>query len=74
MRNNYIEILNNKIEIPIIQRDYAQGRTDNKTNKIRKDFLDVLFDLIRHKHTQAPNAKSNLILSMVLVNKTQLTK
>lgn len=49
MRNNYIEILNNKVEIPIIQRDYAQGRTDNKTNKIRKDFLDVLFDFISKK-------------------------
>ena len=49
MRNNYIEILNNKVEIPIIQRDYAQGRTDNKTNKIRKDFLNVLFDFISKK-------------------------
>lgn len=49
MRNNYIEILNNKVEIPIIQRDYAQGRTDHKTNKIRKDFLDVLFDFICKK-------------------------
>ena len=37
MRNNYIEILNNKIEIPIIQRDYAQGRTNGKVDKIRKD-------------------------------------
>ncbi|WET69085.1 DUF262 domain-containing protein [Sphingobacterium sp.] len=49
MRNNYIEILRNKVEIPIIQRDYAQGRTDNKTNKIRKEFLDVLFDFISKK-------------------------
>lgn len=49
MRSNYIEILSNKVEIPIIQRDYAQGRTDNKTNKIRKDFLDALFDFIAQK-------------------------
>lgn len=60
MRTNYIEILNHKVEIPIIQRDYAQGRTDNKTNKIRKDFLDVLFDLIQHKHTQAVNTEIEL--------------
>lgn len=51
MRNNYIEVLSNKVEIPIIQRDYAQGRTDSKTNKIRKDFLDALFDFISQKLT-----------------------
>ena len=51
MRSNYIEVLSNKVEIPIIQRDYAQGRTDSKTNKIRKDFLDALFDFISHKQT-----------------------
>ncbi|WP_410879813.1 DUF262 domain-containing protein [Myroides sp. DW712] len=49
MRTNYIEILHNKVEIPIIQRDYAQGRTDKKTNRIRKDFLDILFDFISKK-------------------------
>lgn len=51
MRSNYIEILSDKVEIPIIQRDYAQGRTDSKTNKIRKDFLDVLFEFVSHKLT-----------------------
>jgi hypothetical protein len=30
------------IEIPIIQRDYAQGREDSDTTTIRNDFLDVL--------------------------------
>ncbi len=52
MRNNYIEILNTKIEIPIIQRDYAQGRTDSKTNRIRKDFLDALFELLTNKYSK----------------------
>ncbi|SDW55371.1 DUF262 domain-containing protein [Flavobacterium degerlachei] len=51
MRSNYIEVLSNKVEIPIIQRDYVQGRTDSKTNKIRKDFLDALFDFVSHKLT-----------------------
>ena len=49
MRINYIEVLKNNVEIPIIQRDYAQGRTDDKTSKIRKDFLDILFNFISNK-------------------------
>ncbi|MFV0366309.1 MAG: DUF262 domain-containing protein [Mangrovibacterium sp.] len=53
MRSNYIEVLSNKIEIPIIQRDYAQGRTDSKTNKIRKDFLDALFEFISKKQVNS---------------------
>lgn len=32
----------NKIEIPRIQRDYAQGRTDEKATKIRKKFVSAL--------------------------------
>lgn len=32
-------IKNNRIVIPIIQRDYAQGRTDAITNNIRKNFV-----------------------------------
>jgi len=32
----------NKIEIPLIQRDYAQGRSDAATEEIRTDFLEVL--------------------------------
>ena len=35
-----------KIEIPIIQRDYAQGRDNEKTNKIRDLFLDSLVEAI----------------------------
>lgn len=32
-----------KIVIPIIQRDYAQGRTDEQTTEVRSDFLDALY-------------------------------
>lgn len=39
---------NNSIEIPIIQRDYAQGRVEE--NKIRDKFLDVLYDKIENVH------------------------
>lgn len=31
-----------RIEIPLFQRDYAQGREDGRVQKIRGDFLDVL--------------------------------
>ena len=35
-------IKSNKIEVPVIQRDYAQGREENKVNEIRKDFVKDL--------------------------------
>ncbi|CUV64993.1 conserved hypothetical protein [Sulfurovum sp. enrichment culture clone C5] len=38
----------NTIEIPIIQRDYAQGREEE--NKIRDKFLDVLYNKIENVH------------------------
>jgi hypothetical protein len=31
-----------KVEIPLFQRDYAQGRQDNRVQRIRADFLDTL--------------------------------
>lgn len=39
-----------KIEIPIIQRDYAQGRDDEKTTKIRGLFLDSLIKAIESEN------------------------
>lgn len=35
-----------RIEIPIIQRDYAQGRSDSKTEKIRKKFIKALISTL----------------------------
>ena len=32
-----------RIEIPLIQRDYAQGRRGVKVDEIRETFLDVLY-------------------------------
>lgn len=40
----------NKIVIPIIQRDYAQGRADKDVARIRERFLDALYTAV----TQAP--------------------
>lgn len=34
------------VEIPLIQRDYAQGREDTAASEIRSDFLDVLCDAV----------------------------
>ncbi len=31
-----------QVEIPLFQRDYAQGREDTRARRIRSDFLDVL--------------------------------
>ncbi len=39
-----------KIVIPIIQRDYAQGRRDSDVDRIRSRFLDALYDAV----TKAP--------------------
>ena len=36
-----------KIAIPIIQRDYAQGRIDAEVNGIRERFLDSLHQAIK---------------------------
>lgn len=36
----------NRIVIPIIQRDYAQGREDDETRRIRERFLDSLYQAI----------------------------
>lgn len=50
MKTSFTEILSqNKIVIPIIQRDYAQGRKDVKTTKIRKDFLGAIFDILKQR-------------------------
>ena len=39
-------IILDKIEIPVIQRDYAQGRTNEEVKRIRERFLDALFQAI----------------------------
>ncbi len=35
-----------RIEIPLFQRDYAQGRQSDRVERIRSEFLDVLFTAI----------------------------
>lgn len=38
-----------KIAIPLIQRDYAQGRMDGDVNRVRSRFLSALYDAITIK-------------------------
>ncbi len=35
-----------RVEIPIIQRDYAQGRSDARAARIRSEFLGALYDAV----------------------------
>lgn len=35
-----------RIQIPLIQRDYAQGRVDRRTREIRRSFLEALMEAI----------------------------
>ncbi len=41
-----------RVEIPLIQRDYAQGRVGGKVDDIRRDFLDVLHAALRDEHAE----------------------
>lgn len=54
MKVSFIDILSkNQIVIPIIQRDYAQGRMDIKAEKIRKDFLTAIFEVLQKRISSA---------------------
>ena len=44
---------NYKLVIPIIQRDYAQGRTNDDTNEVRNEFLDALYSYLEENRTNS---------------------
>lgn len=46
---NQTKVKLSKVVIPKIQRDYAQGRKDPDTERIRERFLDALYDAITNK-------------------------
>ena len=48
------------IEIPVIQRDYAQGRQVGKAPVIRKVFLDDLYEAIKNWDVNASNSPLEL--------------
>jgi hypothetical protein len=41
-----------RVEIPLIQRDYAQGRRNEKVDTIRRNFLDVLHSALEGDSSQ----------------------
>ena len=45
--------LYNKVEIPILQRAYAQGRTTHEVNKLRKDFVTYLSEHLAKREAVA---------------------
>lgn len=47
-KTNFIQIFENNrsIVVPIIQRDYAQGRTDPHATKVRAKFLQALYQAV----------------------------
>lgn len=47
---SFIDLIkNNKIVVPKIQRDYAQGRLDIKVSEIRNNFLSSIFEALTTK-------------------------
>ena len=50
---------NFKLVIPIIQRDYAQGRTNDDTKEVRTDFLDALSTYLKENR---PNRDLDFVL------------
>lgn len=54
-RHNFWRLLQNyRIIFPLIQRDYAQGRTDYHSSGIRKRFLASLLQAVRNNADQKP--------------------
>ena len=45
-------VSNNAIVIPIIQRDYAQGRTNDDVRQIRESFLKKIFKVLADEQSQ----------------------
>ncbi|MGN0867921.1 MAG: DUF262 domain-containing protein [Akkermansia sp.] len=56
---------NYKLVVPIIQRDYAQGRTNNDTEEIREEFLDALY---RYLEENRPNKDLDFVYGTLLEN------
>lgn len=54
---SFTDILKNqKVIIPIIQRDYAQGRIDKKVTDVRSHFLQAIFGTIESRITKENDA------------------
>lgn len=48
-RLSFFQIFSNKnykVIVPILQRDYAQGRTNDDVSEVRNEFLEALFSYL----------------------------
>lgn len=45
-------IKGNRVEIPVIQRDYAQGREEDKINTLRVDFISDLVNSLKDENSK----------------------
>ena len=54
------DLLIHSVVIPMIQRDYAQGRKNNDAERVRQNFLDVL-----HEKLLEPDPSTPLTLDFV---------
>ncbi len=52
--NLYWLLQNYQIVFPLIQRDYAQGRSDSHSTLIRKSFISSLLNAIKNKDSKKP--------------------
>ncbi|BDQ26633.1 DUF262 domain-containing protein [Helicobacter heilmannii] len=71
-RMNFLDFLNHSpnIEVPMLQRDYAQGRQSKESRNIANRFLDALFEVIEFEvkkghEKDAKDKKSALHLDLI---------
>ena len=74
MKTTLFNILSNKIadlsiskgiEIPMIQRDYVQGRSNSDSDEIRKQFLENIKETIENSTTGNKNLQLDFIYGYV---------
>lgn len=50
VKSNFWKLINKyDIEIPKIQRDYAQGRNNEKVRNVRKNFINNIYEAIKEE-------------------------
>lgn len=69
---SFLDLINeHQIVIPIIQRDYVQGRINNDVDEIRKDFLQEIKNVVTNK---IPSLRLGFVYGKVLDKDFQIIK
>src|SRR5712675_458301 len=61
-----------RIEIPVIQRDYAQGREDEHSRDVRKRFIEELADALSGDQAATPALDLHFVYGRWKVNERTL--